>query len=290
MTMTPSTTLVFLLDNLPDRECLAENLPADTTVVYLDSRTNALARMAGYLAMLPAGSVGAIHLVSHGSSGSLSLGSLTLDNGNLHDHAVTLAKIGEALTADGDLLLYGCNVASGEAGQAFIAALAEATGADVAASDDLTGNTAQGGDSVLEAFTGSIENAALKLDAMAGVLPESVIRGTEGSDIFFGKGGDDILHGLGGNDYLTCNDGNDTLYGGDGNDDLCGGGAMTPSTAAMALTPSTATMGMTGFTAAPATMASIAVREMTTSSAKRGMTSSRNRRATTSSSVALARI
>ena len=221
--ITPSsTTLVFLIDNLSDRERLANALPVDATVVYLDSRTNALDQMAGYVAMLPAGSVGAIHLVSHGSSASLSLGSLTLDDVNLRDHASTLGKIGEALTADGDLLLYGCNVAAGEAGQAFIAALAKATGADVAASDDLTGNTAQGGDSALEAFTGSVESAVLKLDAMDGVLSESAIVGTEGGDLLIGKGGDDILDGLGGDDCLGGGDGNDTLYGGDGADGIGG--------------------------------------------------------------------
>lgn len=50
-----------------------------------------------------------------------------------------LAQIGAALNNAGDLLLYGCNVAQGELGQSFLARLAAATGADVAASDDLTG-------------------------------------------------------------------------------------------------------------------------------------------------------
>ena len=229
MTTTPSTTLVFLLDNLPDRERLADNLPADTIVVYLDSRTNALAQMAGYLTMLPAGGVGTIHLVSHGSSGSLRLGNLTLDKANLLDHAVTLAKIGEALTDRGDLLLYGCNVGTGEAGRAFIAALAEATGADVAASDDPTGNAGLGGDCVLEIATGSIESTVLKLDAMAGVLPTitgtvgaDALIGTEVNDALYGKGGDDIIQGLGGDDNIGGGNGSDTLYGGDGTDEISG--------------------------------------------------------------------
>ncbi|WP_239223123.1 DUF4347 domain-containing protein, partial [Comamonas aquatica] len=162
MTTTSSTpvktanTVVFLIDNIPDSTTLAASLPTDATVVLLDADGNALTQMADYLANLAAGSVTAIHLVSHGSSGSLSLGNLILDNDNLSNYATELAQIGTALSDDGDLLLYGCNVAAGEEGLAFIAALAEATGADVAASDDLTGAAGKGGDWVLETQVGEI--------------------------------------------------------------------------------------------------------------------------------------
>ena len=161
MTTTSSTpvetanTVVFLIDNLPDSTTLAASLPTDATVVLLDADGDALTQMADYLAGLAAGSVTAIHLVSHGSSGSLSLGNLILDNDNLSNYATELAQIGTALSDDGDLLLYGCNVAAGEEGHAFIAALAEATGADVAASDDLTGAADKGGDWILETSVGA---------------------------------------------------------------------------------------------------------------------------------------
>ncbi len=51
----------------------------------------------------------------------------------------------------------GCDVAASQRGLDFIGALAEATGADVAASDDDTGNAALGGDWDLEQQTGAIE-------------------------------------------------------------------------------------------------------------------------------------
>ncbi len=212
---TPSTFL-FLLDNVPDRQRLTESAPAGTTVVYLDSTGDALAEIADTLAALPAGSVGAAHLVSHGSSGSLSLGSLTLNSNNLGDYADTLARIGNALSADADLLLYGCNVAAGEAGQAFIDALATATGADVAASDDLTGNIALGGDGVLERSSGEVEAQALDLAGLAGVLGIHI--GGPGVDIFIGNEQDDTILGMGGDDSVTGNAGNDTLDGGAGTD------------------------------------------------------------------------
>ena len=56
-----------------------------------------------------------------------------------------------------DFLIYGCNYGEGETGQAAAARLAQLTGADVAASSDLTGSTALGGDWDLEVSTGQIE-------------------------------------------------------------------------------------------------------------------------------------
>ena len=54
-------------------------------------------------------------------------------------------------------MIYGCNFGEGEAGQAAAVRLAELTGADIAASDDLTGSTELGGDWDLEVQTGTIE-------------------------------------------------------------------------------------------------------------------------------------
>ncbi|KQQ32736.1 hypothetical protein ASF61_14455 [Duganella sp. Leaf126] len=107
-----------------------------------------------------------IQIVSHGASGQLQLGDTVLDAAGLADHAAALARWGGALRAGGDLLLYGCDVGQGDAGLAFIDALAGLTGADVAASTDTTGSDLLGANWVLEAATGSIE-AASALSAQA---------------------------------------------------------------------------------------------------------------------------
>ncbi len=106
--------------------------------------------------------------MSHGSEGSVTLGSTVLDGGNLADYADALAQIGDALAPGGDLMLYGCDVADGAAGQQFIDALAELTGANVAASTDATGAAALGGDWTLEASTGPIEAERAVHDRRAG--------------------------------------------------------------------------------------------------------------------------
>jgi large repetitive protein len=107
----------------------------------------------------------AIHILSHGSEGTLNLGTNTLGDTSLSSELVQaeLAEIGHALNAGGDLLLYGCDVAAGSDGTQFIADLAAATGADVAASSDATGSADRGGDWVLEGQTGSIDVRSLAI-------------------------------------------------------------------------------------------------------------------------------
>lgn len=53
----------------------------------------------------------AVHILSHSSDGSLNLGSGALTNSNLGLYKEALQQIGAALTASGDMLLYGCDVA-----------------------------------------------------------------------------------------------------------------------------------------------------------------------------------
>ncbi|MGB5743771.1 MAG: DUF4347 domain-containing protein, partial [Sedimenticolaceae bacterium] len=99
----------------------------------------------------------AIHLISHGGDGTLQLGSDTLDQASLDHKEDFISTWGAALSADGDILIYGCNLAASETGEALVNALAELTGADVAASDDLTGHANLGGDWELEFLVGELE-------------------------------------------------------------------------------------------------------------------------------------
>ena len=75
---------------------------------------------------------------------------------NLQDYNNQLQQWGNVLADNGDILIYGCNVATGD-GTDFVEQLSEITSADVAASDDLTGNSALGGNWELEVEPGSIE-------------------------------------------------------------------------------------------------------------------------------------
>lgn len=116
----------------------------------------------------------AIHIFSHGRSGQLVFASGTLDLGTLGDHGAALETIGAALSQDGDIFLYGCDVGAGSDGAAFLRGLAQATGADVAASDDPTGAADLEGDWVLERSEGAIGDSEvderLAASAFLGVL------------------------------------------------------------------------------------------------------------------------
>jgi hypothetical protein len=81
-----------------------------------------------------------IQIFSHGSVGAIQIGTGELSNQNIADYQSQLVAIGSSLAETGDILLYGCNVAQRDEGQKFINALATKTGADVAASTDLTGS------------------------------------------------------------------------------------------------------------------------------------------------------
>ncbi|HEY8251321.1 MAG TPA: DUF4347 domain-containing protein, partial [Burkholderiales bacterium] len=129
-------------------------------VLVLDQNRDGLEQITQALAAR-SGSVGALHIVSHGSSGSLALGAATLDAASLESYQAQLRAWADALTADADILFYGCNLAADEAGIGFVDELSRLTGADIAASTDLTGSAGLGGDWDLEYATGSIEADAM---------------------------------------------------------------------------------------------------------------------------------
>lgn len=97
----------------------------------------------------------AIDIISHGATGEIQLGNQRLNNESLDTYGDLVAQWGDALAENGDILLYGCDVAGH--GQDFLDNIAELTDADIAGSDDLTGNTEFGGDFDLEAEVGRLK-------------------------------------------------------------------------------------------------------------------------------------
>jgi Ca2+-binding RTX toxin-like protein len=165
-----AASVLFITSDVADYQQLQNSIGSETEVYILDAGGNALAQMAQILS--GRSGLDAVHLISHGSAGALSLGTTILSGVNIAENAALLATIGSSLAANGDLLLYGCDVAQGDAGLAFINQLSAATGADVAASADLTGHAALNGDWDLEVSSGEIEAQSLTAD-YAGVLPAS---------------------------------------------------------------------------------------------------------------------
>ena len=163
-----SKNIVFIDSRVSGYQTLIASLSADSEWYLLDATQDGLEQMQRVLECRTA--LDSIHVVSHGSAGTLYLGSTVLNSGNLHSYESQFRSIGASLTTTGDILLYGCNVAQGTAGAGFVDALARITGADVAASNDPTGLESSGGDAVLEVVSGSIETQALSLGSLQQTL------------------------------------------------------------------------------------------------------------------------
>ncbi|MBE9028497.1 DUF4347 domain-containing protein [filamentous cyanobacterium LEGE 11480] len=145
-------SLVFIDTNLNAYQSLAASV-VGAEVVLLDHNEDGIEQITTALA--DRRDIGAIHLISHGTAGALQLGNSQLSANRLNQYAAQLQSWEQALTDDADILLYGCDVAA--AGRDFIDQLSQLTGADIAASTDLTGNAQLGGDWELEVSTGAID-------------------------------------------------------------------------------------------------------------------------------------
>lgn len=127
-----------------------------------------------------------LHLYSHGQSGRFMVGGQTIDGDSLTGLSDALQTLGGHLGNDADLLIYGCFVGEGDAGQRLVSDLAAITGADVAASNDSSGGM-PGANWVLEVrssdamdFSQDIHlnlnwQGTLALPAIAAVLGEAVV-------------------------------------------------------------------------------------------------------------------
>ncbi|WP_114861117.1 SwmB domain-containing protein, partial [Azospirillum brasilense] len=146
---------------------LQAGLPSGMDAVLIGEGRDGVAAMAQALAGRQG--IRALHVLCHGFEGGLQLGTARLDEAALTARGAELAAIGACLADDGDILLYGCNVASGH-GESFLDALAGITGTAMAASRTPTGAADLGGDWTLGWTRGTLRTAALRIDQYRGVL------------------------------------------------------------------------------------------------------------------------
>ena len=189
-----STEVVFIDAAVEDADQLIAGLPEGTDYVLLSSDSDGVQQIADYLQGRD--NITALHIISHGGEGEVTLGNVALNDGNLSSYTALLSAIGQSLTETGDILLYGCNIGSGDDGSAFLSSLAEATGADVAASDDTSGAASLGGDWDLEKSAGTVETASVlagaALDGWEHTLADVVISNTPATASYSSLGGFDI--------------------------------------------------------------------------------------------------
>jgi len=157
--------IVFIDPAVDDYQTLVNGVIPEAEVIVLDPNQDGVLGIAQ--ALQGRSNITSVHIVSHGSPGCLYLGNTQLCLDSLHHYAPQLQTWFTPSTSP-SLLLYGCNVAAGDAGAEFIAKLQALTGAEIAASKSLTGSAAKGGNWELEVTTAQIQPAlALQPEAMA---------------------------------------------------------------------------------------------------------------------------
>ena len=157
-----ATEVIFIDESADDFEQLVADLESQRDAgraidfFVLDSQQDGIDQIAETLERYS--DLDAVHIVSHGTSGAVKLGATWLRIGSLDAYAGTIAGWGSAVGTEGDILFYGCDLASNTRGEMLVDSIAALTGADVAASTDDTGHAIYGGDWDLEYATGTVES------------------------------------------------------------------------------------------------------------------------------------
>jgi hypothetical protein len=164
-TATTGAELAFVDATVDDHEALVRAVRADgIPVVNVTSAADVRS------ALTNRSDLAAIHVFSHGSVGEVLIGDDRLTTDTLDQYSGLTGALNSSLTADGEVLLYGCRVAENGVGRAFVDSVRTATGGDVAASDDLTGSADRDGDWHLEVSSGTVSTAELSATGFSGVL------------------------------------------------------------------------------------------------------------------------
>ncbi|MCP4486732.1 MAG: DUF4347 domain-containing protein, partial [Gammaproteobacteria bacterium] len=141
-----SHELVFVDTAVDDYQTQVDDLinNADSTrnfeVILLESEQNGIDVISQTLQEYEG--LDAIHIISHGDDGNVQLGNTNLNAETLTKNNLNIALWATSFDEAGDILIYGCNLATTEVGESLINKLSELTLTDVAASNDLT-DTAQ---------------------------------------------------------------------------------------------------------------------------------------------------
>ncbi|CAO3441302.1 Ig-like domain-containing protein [Azospirillum endophyticum] len=201
--------------SLDDLDLLLDRCRSDVRIVRVAADGEGAEALAAALAAALAGRPAAIHLLAHGEPGAVRLGARRLD----------MAALSRSWpqAPDTEILIHACD--TGADGGRFAAALAEATGARVAAASHPVGHPSLGASWDLDVTTGPIQ-AALPVSDTGAWVHRLAYTGTptDGDDTLIGDDTGNTINGGAGNDSIVGGTGNDSLIGGLGDDTLVGGG------------------------------------------------------------------
>src|SRR5262249_29315828 len=119
--MTRPSEILFVDPAVSDLETILGNLRPEVHAIVLDARWPATRQIAE--ALEGHRRLDAVHIIAHGAPGRVNFASGEWSAETLKEAAHDFAAVGRALAGDGELRLWSCETASGDAGEAFIEAL-----------------------------------------------------------------------------------------------------------------------------------------------------------------------
>ena len=123
--------VVFIDSAVSDYETIINSFKENTEFYLINSNEDGFKRISEILNDRK--DIDGLHIIGHGSAGEILFGNAFLNNDTITNYQSTLASIGQSLTTSGDILFYGCNVASTDQGEILIKKISEITKADIAA-------------------------------------------------------------------------------------------------------------------------------------------------------------
>jgi Domain of unknown function (DUF4347)/NPCBM/NEW2 domain/Glucose / Sorbosone dehydrogenase/FG-GAP-like repeat/Calx-beta domain len=169
-------TIAFVDSNVSNAIDIMAGVQADIKI-FLDPTRDGVTQITEALGQYQC--LSGMSIISHGNASEVQLGDGFLNDNSLSHYSNQLQLWKSALAQDADILFYGCGIAAGEFGKAFIDKISYLTDADIAASTDTTGNSAKGGNWDLEYATGRIETSRpftnSFINSYQGLLPTSYL-------------------------------------------------------------------------------------------------------------------
>ena len=131
MSNTNSHQIVFIDSAIEEWNSLVASFTPGTNWHLINSEQDGLVQIAARLQ--GQADINAIHIISHGADGTLSLGDGVITRTSLNMQRERLESIGNSLSDSGEILIYGCNVAKTLEGRQFIDTISQCANTRIAA-------------------------------------------------------------------------------------------------------------------------------------------------------------
>ncbi|URQ92795.1 Ig-like domain-containing protein [Pseudoalteromonas sp. SCSIO 43101] len=179
--------ILFIDERVHDKALLLSNLKKNVLPIEISSVDDAFRKMVSIVKEHGTNNLDRVTLLSHASPGELDFGNAKVD----YEYIVSNEKVKELTSLlDGkDLIILGCDIASGDIGHKYLQQLSSGSTLRIAASTNKTGYAKQGGDWNLEYNPNQIKNYIPFNDFIINnykhtfVAPDFI----EGTTIFSGK-------------------------------------------------------------------------------------------------------